>query len=36
VLRGKNAAFARPAGFDYAEAFSVNRTIGVKNIYDLS
>ena len=36
VLRGKNAAFARPAGFDYAEAFSVNRTIGVKNIFDLS
>lgn len=31
----KNAMYARPIWVEYAEWFTVNRTIGVKNIFDL-
>jgi len=36
VIRGKASVVGRPAGFDYGEAFTVNRTIGVKDLFDLS
>jgi bacillithiol biosynthesis deacetylase BshB1 len=34
-LRGKNCTYGRAAGFHYAEAFNVNRDIGVTNLFDL-
>lgn len=34
-LRSKNCTYGRPAGFHYAEAFNVNRDIGVTNLFDL-
>ncbi|MEM8906830.1 MAG: bacillithiol biosynthesis deacetylase BshB1 [Bacteroidota bacterium] len=35
-IRSKNRMFARAAGFTYAEGFNVGRTIGVKDLFDLS
>lgn len=35
VVKGKMSVFGRDAGFDFAEGFTVNRTIGVNNIFDL-
>ena len=35
-LIGKARIFGRPAGFEFAEGFNVNRYIGVKNLFDLS
>ena len=35
-LRAKNCTYGREAGFHYAEAFNVNRNIGVRNLFDLS
>jgi bacillithiol biosynthesis deacetylase BshB1 len=34
-LRGKNRAFARPIGMDYAEGFLAHRTPGVNDLFDL-
>jgi bacillithiol biosynthesis deacetylase BshB1 len=34
-LRGKAKAYGRAAGFEYAEGFNVNRSIGVTNLFDL-
>ncbi len=34
-LRAKNCTYGRAAGFHYAEAFNVNRDIGVSNLFDL-
>ena len=34
-LSAKSATYGRPAGFDHGEGFTVNRTIGVQNIFDL-
>ena len=34
-VRAKNCTYGREAGYHYAEAFTVNRTIGVKNLFDL-
>jgi len=34
-LRAKNCTYGREAGFHYAEAFNVNRNIGVTNLFDL-
>lgn len=34
-LRGKNCTYGRAAGFHYAEAFNVNRDIGITNLFDL-
>jgi bacillithiol biosynthesis deacetylase BshB1 len=35
VVKGKMSVFGRPAGFEYAEGFTVERTIGVDNIFNL-
>ncbi len=35
TVRGRNATLGRPASFDYAEGFTVNRTVGVNNLFDL-
>ncbi|MBL0329217.1 MAG: bacillithiol biosynthesis deacetylase BshB1 [Bacteroidetes bacterium] len=35
VVKGKMAVFGRDAGFDYAEGFTVDRSIGITNIFDL-
>lgn len=35
VVKGKMAVNGRDAGFEFAEAFTVERTIGVKNLFDL-
>jgi bacillithiol biosynthesis deacetylase BshB1 len=35
AIRGKNAALGRQIGVEYAEAFTVQRTIGIKNLFDL-
>lgn len=35
-ITGRAKDVGRPAGFEYAEAFKVSRTIGVKNLLDLS
>lgn len=35
-VRAKARTYARPAGFDYAEGFTVPRNIGVRNLFDLS
>ena len=34
-IRAKNCTYGRPAGFHYAEAFNVNRSIGVNNLFEL-
>ncbi|MEN0003668.1 MAG: bacillithiol biosynthesis deacetylase BshB1 [Bacteroidota bacterium] len=34
-LKAKGAAYGRAANFDYAEAFNVDRTIGVTDLFDL-
>lgn len=35
-IRSKNAMYGRSAGFTYAEGFTVARTMGVRNLFDLS
>ena len=35
-IRSKNATYGRTSGFAYAEGFTVARTIGVRNLFDLS
>jgi N-acetylglucosamine malate deacetylase 1 len=35
-VRAKARTYGRPAGFDYAEAYTVARNIGVHNLFDLS
>jgi N-acetylglucosamine malate deacetylase 1 len=35
AVEGKNRTFGRPLGLTYAEGFTVNRTLGVKNLFDL-
>jgi bacillithiol biosynthesis deacetylase BshB1 len=35
VVKGKMSVFGRDAGFDYAEGFTVERSIGVKDLFDL-
>lgn len=35
ALRGRNAMYGRQIGVAYAEAFSVTRTVGVKDLFDL-
>ena len=34
-IRAKNKAYGRDIGVDYAEAFNVNRNIGVRDLFDL-
>lgn len=34
-IKGKNATYGRPAGFEYGEGFTVARTLGVNNLFDL-
>jgi bacillithiol biosynthesis deacetylase BshB1 len=34
-MRAKNKSYGRDLGVDYAEAFTVNRDIGVKNLFNL-
>ena len=34
-IKSKNITFGRAASLDYAEGFTVNRTIGVQNLFDL-
>lgn len=34
-IKSKSITFGRPASLDYAEGFTVNRTIGVNNLFDL-
>lgn len=34
-LKSKAATYGRPSGFEYGEGFNVNRTIGVKNLFDI-
>lgn len=34
-VKGKNAMYGRPAGFLYGEGFTVARTMGVTNLFDL-
>ena len=34
-VRSKNRTYGRAAGFEYAEGFRVNRTIGVNNLFQL-
>ncbi len=36
VIKGKMSVFGRDAGFQYAEGFTVDRSIGVENLFDLS
>lgn len=35
MVKGKMILFGRDAGFDYAEGFTVERSIGLNNIFDL-
>jgi LmbE family N-acetylglucosaminyl deacetylase len=35
VIKGKMTVFGRDAGFEYAEGFTVERTIGVENLFEL-
>lgn len=35
VVKGKMTVFGRDAGFEYAEGFTVERTIGVENLFEL-
>jgi N-acetylglucosamine malate deacetylase 1 len=35
TVRGRNALLGRSASFNYAEGFTVNRTIAVNNLFDL-
>jgi bacillithiol biosynthesis deacetylase BshB1 len=35
VVKGKMSLFGRDAGFEYAEGFTVERSIGINNIFDL-
>jgi bacillithiol biosynthesis deacetylase BshB1 len=35
VVKGKNAVFGRDAGFEFAEGFNVERTIGVTDLFQL-
>lgn len=35
VVKGKMAAYGRDAGFEYAEAFTVERTIGINNLFEI-
>ncbi len=35
-IKAKNRTFARDIGVEYAEGFKVERTLGVKNLFDLS
>jgi hypothetical protein len=35
VVKGKMAVFGRDAGFEYAEGFTVERTIGIDNIFNI-
>lgn len=35
-LRAKARTYGRPAGFEFAECFNVSRTIGVKDLFDLT
>ncbi len=35
LITGKAQLLGRPAGFEYAEAFTKTRTVGVKNLFDL-
>ena len=34
-VKAKARVYGRPAGFEYGEGYTVNRTIGVKDLYDL-
>jgi hypothetical protein len=34
-LRAKAATYGRPANFDFAEGFIVDRTMGVKDLFQL-
>jgi bacillithiol biosynthesis deacetylase BshB1 len=34
-LRAKNCSYGRASGFHYAEAFNVNRPIGLRNLFDI-
>ena len=34
-IRARARTFGRPAGFEFAEGFNVQRTIGVKDLFDL-
>jgi bacillithiol biosynthesis deacetylase BshB1 len=36
VIKGKMTVFGRDAGFEYAEGFTVERTIGVGNLFELT
>lgn len=36
VVKGKMTVFGRDAGFEYAEGFTVERTIGVGNLFELT
>lgn len=35
LIKGKMMLFGRDAGFEYAEGFTVDRTIGIDNLFDL-
>jgi bacillithiol biosynthesis deacetylase BshB1 len=35
VVKGKMSVFGRDAGFEYAEGYTVERTIGVTNMFDI-
>ena len=35
-IRAKNCTYGRASGFHYAEAFNANRTIGLRNLFDLA
>ncbi len=35
VVRGKMSVYGRDAGFDFAEGFTVRRSMGVNNLFDL-
>lgn len=36
ALKAQNRVMGRPAGFEFGEGFTVNRTLGVTNLFDLS
>ncbi|MDP1746447.1 MAG: bacillithiol biosynthesis deacetylase BshB1 [Bacteroidota bacterium] len=36
VVKGKMTVFGRDAGFEYAEGFTVERTIGIENLFELT
>lgn len=35
LVKGKMRVFGRDAGFEYAEGFTVDRTIGIENLFDI-